>query len=192
MDFIKMEVKQEEEALNETEVIEEETYDKCHACSPHCQVRESFVSVLCTYSRHLQLFVFHFQGPKAILMRQTSHDLATVSDLYSLLEDFKRMARSSKSLLCCQPAGCQSILMCQLCGEYFTGKADRMLKLCEHYESVHPSDALNLIIESMERYNMLIGHMRKALEFDEWFGDLKYTISRGTKCFHCTKCRDCC
>ncbi|XP_034254129.1 uncharacterized protein LOC117652966 isoform X1 [Thrips palmi] len=128
-------------------------------------------------------------GPKAILMRQSSHDLAIVADLYSLLEDFRTMAHSSKSLLCCQPASYPSVLMCPLCGDYFVGKADRMLNLCKHYETVHPSDALKLILDAMKTYKKLIAHMRKALEFDVWFGDVNYTTVKRNKSFECTECK---
>ncbi|XP_034254130.1 uncharacterized protein LOC117652966 isoform X2 [Thrips palmi] len=129
------------------------------------------------------------EGPKAILMRQSSHDLAIVADLYSLLEDFRTMAHSSKSLLCCQPASYPSVLMCPLCGDYFVGKADRMLNLCKHYETVHPSDALKLILDAMKTYKKLIAHMRKALEFDVWFGDVNYTTVKRNKSFECTECK---
>ncbi|KAK3909937.1 Zinc finger CCCH-type antiviral protein 1 [Frankliniella fusca] len=101
-------------------------------------------------------------------------DLALISDLYSLMEDFKTMASSGKSLLCCQPPVCQAIVVCLLCGENFMAKSDRLLKLCKHFERVHPKDALKLILEAMERYGKLISHMRKALEFDEWFVSTNY------------------
>lgn len=122
-------------------------------------------------------------------MRQTSQDLVIVSELYSLLEDFMTMARSSKSLLCCQPAGFHTVLTCQLCGDNFVGKADRLLKLCKHFQLAHPPDALKLILDAMERYGKLIGHMRKALEFDKWFGDINYAPNLRTKSFECSACQ---
>ncbi|KAJ1529990.1 hypothetical protein ONE63_006718 [Megalurothrips usitatus] len=128
-------------------------------------------------------------APKVILMRQSSHDLAVVADLYSLLVDFKTMAPSSRSLLCCQPASHPSVLMCPICGDYFVGKADRMLKLCKHFESVHPSDALKLILNAMKAYKKLIEHMRKALEFDVWFGDVNYATVKRNKSFECSECK---
>ncbi|KAK3916911.1 Zinc finger CCCH-type antiviral protein 1 [Frankliniella fusca] len=109
-----------------------------------------------------------------MLIRQSSHDLALISDLYSLMEDCKTMASSGKSLLCCQPPVCQAIVVCPLCGENFMAKGDRLLKLCKHFECVHPKDASELILEAMERYGKLISHMRKALEFDEWFVSTYY------------------
>lgn len=109
-----------------------------------------------------------------MLIRQSSQDYAIIEGLYSLLEDYKTMAFSSKSFLCCQPPVCQAHLLCLLCGEQFIGKADRLLKLCKHFEAVHSIDALELILEAMQRYNMLITHMRKALEFDKWFGTINY------------------
>jgi len=130
------------------------------------------------------------QVPKVTLMRQTSHDLAIVSDLYSLLEDFMTMAHSSKSLLCCQPAGIQTVLMCELCGDNFAGKADRMLKLCKHFQLAHPSDALKLILDAIKRYGKLIGHMRKALDFDKWFGEINYAPNLRNKSFECSKCQE--
>lgn len=136
-------------------------------------------------SRHRQ----DGMGPKVILMRQSSHDLAIVANLYSFLDDFRSMACSGKSLLCRQPASCPSVLMCPLCGDYFVGKADRMLKLLKHYESVHPSDALKLILDAMKTYKKLIGHMRKALEFDVWFGEVNYGTVKTNKTFECTECR---
>jgi len=114
------------------------------------------------------------QDQELKLIRQSSLDFALVSDLYSLLEDYKTMACSSKSLLCCQPAVCHAYVECMVCGESFMATADRLLKLCKHFECVHPMSASELILEAMQRYEVLILHMRKALEFDKCFGSTHY------------------
>jgi len=109
-----------------------------------------------------------------MLILQTAKDLAVISDLYSLLEDYMTMACSGKSLLCCQPPVWHALVNCLLCGKHFMGKTDRLLKLCKHFESVHPRIASDLIFEAIERYELSIAHMRKALAFDKCFGASRY------------------
>lgn len=69
------------------------------------------------------------------------------------------------------------------------GNADRMLKLFKHYESVHPTDALKLILDALKTYKKLIGHMRKALQFDEWFADVNYATVKKNQSFECAECK---
>ncbi|KAK3909685.1 Transposable element P transposase [Frankliniella fusca] len=114
------------------------------------------------------------QGQQMMLMRHPSEDFAVISDLYSLFEDYKTMACSSRSLICRQPPVYQALVKCVLCGDQFLGKADRLLKLCNHFESMHPSNAKELILGAIQKYDMSITHMRKALEFDKWFGTVNY------------------
>ncbi len=54
------------------------------------------------------------------------------------------------------------------------GKTDRLIKLCKHFESVHPRNASDLILEAIQRYEVSIAHMRKALAFDKCFGASHY------------------
>lgn len=170
VDLIKIELKEEDQSEQNINVAEEEISNTSRQVRTVTNLHFWCCLNLLMYT--LSCIVIQDQELK--LIRQSSHDFALVSDLYSLLEDYMTMASSGKSLLCCQPPVCQAIVVCLLCGENFMVKADRLLKLCKHFESVHPIDASDLILEAMQRYDKLISHMRKALEFDEWFVSTNY------------------
>jgi len=170
VDLIKLEPKEEDESEQNINVAEEENSITSRQVGTVTNVNVWYCFKILMYT----LSCIVIQDRELMLIRQSSHDFALVSNLYSLLEDYKTMASSGKSLLCCQPPLCQAIVMCLLCGENFMVKADRLLQLCKHFESSHPLDASELILEAMERYGKLISHMRKALEFDELFLSTNY------------------
>ncbi|KAK3913499.1 GTPase Era [Frankliniella fusca] len=180
LDYIKEEVEEEKQVQQDIEVQEEESSHQFG------EVRIGLVKLESKDAGQSQQDTDVDDGKiegsavsshqsKVTLKRQSSHDYAVISDMYSLLEDFKTMARSGRSLLCCQPPVLHALVMCVLCGDQFLGKADRLLQLFRHIEVVHPSDAFHLILETIQRYDVLITHMRKTIEFDKLFGTRYYS-----------------